>query len=306
VSPIEVPAALAASLREYESAISTAWLAALPALAADFLDRWNLRLDGKPAHGVVALVLPVIRSDDTPAVLKLQPVNEETLDEPACLRLRNGNGTALLLDHDRDTGTMLLERLNADRPLSTIQDDMEALRILSELLARLVAMPAPDGMRRLGDIARVLLERTPKAVAALPDAEDRRLLETCAATVHDLLGEPGNQLLHWDLHYDNVLAGDREPWLAIDPKPLAGDPAFELLPALFNRWDDVVACGDVRRAVLRRFDLMTEILSIDRSRAVGWTLGRVLQNCIWMVESGELTLQPEHVTIARALLTVKS
>src|SRR5690606_10428198 len=82
-------------------------------------------------------------------------------------------------------------------------------------------------------------------------------------------GEPGDRLLHWDLHYDNVLAGEREPWLAIDPKPLAGDPGFDLLPALDNRWDDVVAGGDVRRAVLRRFDLLVEALGLDPARSAG-------------------------------------
>ncbi len=76
------------------------------------------------------------------------------------------------------------------------------------------------------------------------------------------MDEPGNQLLHWDLHYDNVLGSAREPWLAIDPKPLAGDPGFELLPALTDRFDDV----DIRW----RFDLMTEALNLDRDRARAW------------------------------------
>lgn len=306
MSLIEVPEALAVSLHKHERAISTAWLAALPALATRHLERWDLRLDGKPAHGLVSLVLPVTRSDDTPAVLKLQPVSEENISEPTSLRLWNGNGAVRLLEHDVDTGTMLLERLHVDRPLSMVQDDMEALRILTELMARLVALPAPAGMRHLGDIARAMIEQVPQAITALSNPEERRLLEVCAAAVRELLDEPGNQLLHWDLHYDNILAGDREPWLAIDPNPLAGDPAFELLPALDNRWDDIVEAGDIRRAVLRRFDMMTEILGLDRQRAIGWTLGRVLQNCLWDIDDGETTLQPEQLAIANALLTASA
>jgi Aminoglycoside/hydroxyurea antibiotic resistance kinase len=84
-----------------------------------------------------------------------------------------------------------------------------------------------------------------------------------------------NRLLHWDLQYFNTLATlDGAEWKAIDPKPLSGDPGFELLPALWNRWDDLVAMGDLPRALLRRFDLMTEVLGLDRSRAAGWTLGQ--------------------------------
>jgi streptomycin 6-kinase len=104
------------------------------------------------------------------------------------------------------------------------------------------------------------------------------------------------------LHYDNVLAGQRQPWLAIDPKPLAGDPGFELLPALDNRWVKVVATGNVTRAVLRRFDLLTEVLGLDRQRAIGWTHGRVLQNALWDIEDGDTALDPTQVAIAAALI----
>ena len=85
-SRITVPAELAEYHESYDDEEGRAWIAGLPELAAGFLDRWELRLDGPPAHGAVALVLPVRRADDTPAVLKLQPVDEETEGEPAALR----------------------------------------------------------------------------------------------------------------------------------------------------------------------------------------------------------------------------
>jgi streptomycin 6-kinase len=112
----------------------------------------------------------------------------------------------------------------------------------------------------------------------------------------------GDRLLHWDLHYDNVLAGEREPWLAIDPKPLAGDPGFELLPGLWNRWEEVIATGDVAGAVLRRFDLMVEVVGLDQHRAAAWTLGRVLENVLWDVEDGATTVDVTLDAIARAVL----
>ncbi|WP_020672300.1 aminoglycoside phosphotransferase family protein [Amycolatopsis nigrescens] len=299
---IDIPDALAASHSKYEGASGRAWIAALPALAASFLDRWELRLDGPARHGVVALVLPVLRADGLPAALKLQPVNEESAGEPTGLRVWDGDGVVRLLDHDPGTGTMLLERLDADRPLSAVPDDTAATGILAELLARLTAVPAPDGLRRLADITAAMLDQVPQAVPVLPDPAERRLVRTCASAVRELIGEPGDRLLHWDLHFDNILAGQREPWLAIDPKPLAGDPGFELLPALDNRWAEIVATGDVSRAVLRRFDLLTEVLGLDRRRATGWTLGRVLQNALWDIEDGETALGPAQIAIATALL----
>lgn len=299
---IDVPDALAASYSKSGGVSGRAWIAALPGLAADFLDRWALRLDGSAGHGMASLVLPVIRADGTPAVLKLQPVSEESAAAPIGLRTWNGDGVVRLLDHDPDSGTMLLERLDATRPLSCVADDTAAVRILAELLARLVAVPAPAGMRHLADIAAAMLDQAPHAVPALRDPDEQRLVRICASAVAELIGEPGDRLLHWDLHYDNILAGQREPWLAIDPVPLAGDPGFELLPALDNRWDEVVATGDVTRAVLRRFDLLTEVLGLNRQRATGWTLGRVLQNALWDIQDGETALAPAQIAIATALL----
>ncbi|MER5369068.1 aminoglycoside phosphotransferase family protein [Streptomyces sp. NPDC002722] len=300
--PIDVPDAFVASYSANGGASARAWIAALPGLARDFLDRWSLRPDGPSAHGMASLVLPVIRADGTPAVLKLQEATEENIDAVPGLRVWNGDGVVHLLDHDPDTGTMLLERLDAARPLSAVADETAAVQILAELLARLVAVPAPPGFRRLADIAAAMLDEVPGSVPRLRDPAERRLVRTCASAVAELIGEPGDRLLHWDLHYDNVLAGEREPWLAIDPEPLAGDPGFDLMPAMHNRWDEIVATGDVPRAVLRRFDRLSEVLGLDRQRAIGWTLGRVLQNALWDIEDGKTALEPAQVAIATALL----
>ncbi|MFE6285625.1 aminoglycoside phosphotransferase family protein [Streptomyces sp. NPDC057877] len=289
---IEIPAELAATQTLYNGAAGRDFIAALPGLAARFLDAWALRPDGPSMYGVCALVLPVLRDDGTPAVLKLQLPDDESAGEPLALRAWNGDGAVRLLDHDPATGTMLLERLDPARALSDLPDVHEATLTIARLLAHLTATGAPPGLRRLADIAPALLERTPPALARVPDPATRALLADCAAALREVADEPGDRLLHWDLHYDNVLAADRAPWLAIDPKPLAGDPGFELLPALHNRYDP----ADVRW----RFDAMTDTLALDRPRARAWTLARVLQNCLWQTEDGH-PLAPEQLEIARTL-----
>lgn len=300
--PVDVPDAFAAANGE-NNASGRAWIAGLPRLAADFLDHWTLRPDGPAEHGQASLVLPVIRADGAPAVLKFQQASEDNAGAAPGLRAWDGNGVVRLLDHDPDTGTMLLERLDAARPLSSVADDDAAMRILADLMARLVAVPAPPGLRRLADIAAAMLNQVPRAVSALRDPAEQQLVRTCASAVAELIGEPGDRLLHWDLHYDNILAGQREPWLAIDPEPLAGDPGFDLWPALDSRWEEaVVATGDVTRTVLRRFDLLTEVLGLDRQRAAGWTLGRILQNALWDIEDGKTTLEPAQAALGMTLL----
>jgi streptomycin 6-kinase len=296
---IEVPAELARTHERISGDEGRAWVEGLPALAGRLLDAWGLRLDGPSRHGLVSLVLPVRRADARAAALKLQPRDHETEGEPVALRTWDGDGAVRLLAEDQ-SGAMLLERLDTDRSLNAVEDDIDALQPLAEIMARLVRTPAPPGLRRLADIAAAMLRRVPAALARLGD-DDRATLSYWAGAVVELAGEPGDRLLHWDLHYENVLAAEREPWLAIDPKPLAGDPGFELLPALHNRWEQAVASGDVARAVRRRFDLMVDVLGLERDRARGWTMGRLLQNGLWDVAGGEPGLNPVQLAIFDAL-----
>jgi streptomycin 6-kinase len=290
---IDIPEGLAAAQEKYNGEAGRRFIAGLPRLAAEFLDRWELRRDGTAMHGVTALVLPVVRrTDGVEAVLKLQLLDEESEGEPVALRAWDGDGAVRLLDHDEATGAMLLERLDPARMLSHVPDPREAVLVIARLLAHLTSGPAPEGMRRLGDIAAAMLEQTPWALERIPDPEARALVADCAAAVREVVAEPGDRLLHWDLHDENVLAADRAPWLAIDPKPLAGDPGFELLPAIWNRFD----AAEIRW----RFDAMTDVLALDRARARAWSLGRVLQNCLWEIEDGR-PLEPEQLEIARRL-----
>lgn len=298
MAEIVVPETLIAARGEDEEA--RPWLVALPEVAAGYLKRWELRLDGQPLHGAASLVLPVVRVDGTPAMLKLQPLNDENVGEALGLRTWNGDGVVQVLEDDPATATLLLERLEP-RSLEAVPDDVEATRILAELIARLTAVQAPPEMRRLAEVAGAMVDGAPDAIRLLSDPAEQSLVRRCAAQVVELLSEPGDRLLHWDLHYDNVMASHREPWLVIDPKPLAGDPGFELFAALNNRWDDLVATGDLPRAIRYRFDLMVEVVGLDRERAVGWTLGRILQNVLWDLEDGGHAVDPVQVAIAAAL-----
>ncbi|MET8766654.1 aminoglycoside phosphotransferase family protein [Streptomyces sp. NPDC004658] len=289
---IDIPGGLAKAQETYNGAAGRAFIASLPDLAAGFLDRWRLTLDGPSMNGVSALVLPVVRDDGLRAVLKLQLLDEESVGEPVALRVWDGDGAVRLLDHDPATGTMLLERLDESRMLAGLGDTREAVRVIARLLAHLTSFPAPPGLRRLGDIAEAMLERTPRALKRIPDPGVRRTVADCAAAVREVVHEPGDRLLHWDLHDENVLAADRADWLAIDPKPLAGDPGFELWPALDNRFD----AAEVRW----RFDAMTDILGLDRARARAWTLGRLLQNALWDIED-DRPVEDRQLEIARLL-----
>jgi streptomycin 6-kinase len=133
----------------------------------------------------------------------------------------------------------------------------------------------------------------------------RRLVEQALSIAGDLAADPSTDgvLVHTDLHYANVLAGERQPWLVIDPKPLSGDPHVEPAPMLWNRWDEVVASGDVRDAVRRRFFALVDAALLDEDRARAWVVLREVVNAVEELDELEPDRQwiTASITIAKAV-----
>jgi streptomycin 6-kinase len=257
------------------------WLAGLPRLLADVLEEWGLRVDGEPRHGVCALVVPVRTTGGRPGALKLGWPHEEAEHEHLALQRLQGAGAVLLLRADPRRHVMLLERLHTE-DLTGLWD-VEACEVVAGLYRRL-HVPAPPQLRSLASY----VSRWTDGLAALPrDAPvPRRLVEQAVALGRDLAADPGSvgTMVHGDLHYENVLAADREPWLAIDPKPMSGDPHYEIAPMLWNRWDEVTASGEVRDAVRRRFHTLVDAAALDEGRARDWVVVRMLHNALWTVQ----------------------
>ena len=121
---------------------------------------------------------------------------------------------------------------------------------------------------------------------------ERRLLDAALDALKSLPATQGEPvLLHQDLHGDNVLAAQREPWLVIDPKPLVGEREFGLAPIIRSR-----ELGHSRRAVLGRLDRLTSELGLDRERSRGWAIAATIA---WAFDPAVLDT---HVEAARWLL----
>ncbi|AQA06617.1 aminoglycoside resistance protein [Mycobacterium sp. MS1601] len=260
------------------------WVDELPGLLDREMDRWNLTPDGQPMHGWASLVLPVRSDDGASAVLKMGFPDPETQHEHLALRRWAGDGAVRLLSADPHHRALLLERLHR-RDLNELWD-IEACEIAVGLYRRL-HVPALPQLARLSDAIRKYsadLDTLPRS-APLP----RRLVEQAQSLSRDLIEDPSTTgvLIHTDLHYDNVLAADREPWLAIDPIPLNGDPHYEVAPLLWNRWDELA--GDVRDGVRRRFYAVVEAAGFDEDRARAWVVIRMVHNAMWaLTDTGPL------------------
>jgi streptomycin 6-kinase len=77
----------------------------------------------------------------------------------------------------------------------------------------------------------------------------------------------------------------RGEWLVIDPKPMSGDPHYELAPMLWNRYDEL--SGDVRDGLRRRFHTLVDAAGLDEDRARDWVIVRMVLNANWSVEDAQ-------------------
>lgn len=241
-----------------------AWIAALPDLAARCLRRWDLTLDGDPMYGYAALVLPVRRADGSPAVLKLPWPHEEAEHEALALELWDGDGAVRLLAHEPSDWTMLLERLDADADLMDVPID-EAIDVIAGLMRRL-DRPAPPEVRSVRAKAMRWADEMERSESDVP----RELVEQAVAYCRELGPKSGDRLVNEDLHFENVLRGEREPWLVIDPKPIAADPEFGLIALVWNRPDDP----------MKRLAAVADATGADLDLARRWAFVRAVETWI--------------------------
>jgi len=271
------------------------WLAELPRRVAAALERWELTADGVPMHGYCALVLPVRRRGE-PLILKLGWPHPEARHEHLALRAWAGRGAVHLVAAHPAVDALLLERLDASRDLGGT-DVQTSCAVIGGLLRRL-DVPAFPQLDHLSDWARGFLADTAdvRAIAAL--GLPRRFVEQARSVARDLTEEPGidGRLVHSDLHDGNVLAGERAAWLAIDPKPLAAEPAFALAPAMWNRWTDALASGDPSWHLRCRLGWLADAAGVDEDRARAWTLIRLVANAAWRVRTGDPDGGPSPMT----------
>jgi streptomycin 6-kinase len=288
------------------AARGAAWAAfvdRLPGLLGDLLEEWQLTTDGEATHGHAAVVVPVRTAAGRPAVLKVSWPHWEAEHEHLALQHWHGDGAVRLLRADPRRFALLLERLHRE-DLSDLWD-LEACEVVAAFYPRL-HVPAPPQLRTLSSC----VERWSRELAALPrDAPLPHRLVAQAVAIGRAFAtddDTDGRLLHTDLHYANVLAGDREPWLVIDPKPLSGDPHYEVAPLLWNRWDELA--GDVRGGVRRRFHATIDAAGLDEGRARAWVVLRMMCNALWRLQDppGTRRVLPTDDYLTRCVTVAKS
>ena len=262
------------------------WLKSLPKLQEKLAQRWSLR-DLQPIQDPSYNYLAyATTSEDRSAVLKLGVPHLELETEIQALHVFNGNGAVRLLKTDNSLGALLLERILPGDDLRTISDDQKTSRIAAHLMQQ-VWKPVPRehifptsadwclGFQRY-------LDKYPQDGPIPPD-----LVEQAANLSKKLLDTSEKQvLLHGDLHHMNILLGENENWIAIDPKGVIGEPAFEVGALLLNPVPDLVSWPDLEKVQDQRLIILEEILNIRKKRLIDWSFVRAVLSAIWSLEDG--------------------
>jgi len=258
------------------------WREDAPHIAEELARRWDLRLGEAYEPGAAGHVVRAELPDGAPAVLKVFWPHREAEQEADALERWEGNGAVRLLARDDERSALLLERCEPGTFLSTVGTEA-ALDVLVDLLPRL--WQSAEGFATYD-------EELPYALEDLATVTELRLRDAALSYLRDLAPTQGELVLvHQDLHGDNVLAAEREPWLVIDPKPIAAEREYAVAPIVRSP-----ELGHTKRQALYRLDRLCSDLGLDRDRALGWT---VAQTVAW---SGGADFIPTHIEVANWLL----
>jgi streptomycin 6-kinase len=305
--PPSVPEKLARTTIALRGVAGAEWLNRLPEIISRCEERWALKL-GPPFPGLqVNWVAAATCGDGTPAVLKLSfPEDREFRTEAEALRLFDGRGVARLLRLDLGAGAMLLERLEPGTPLTTVQDDEEAMSIAADVLGQLWrAVPPDHPFPLVSDWVRGL-ERLRRHFGGETGPMPSALVERAEALFAELIPSQAEPpaLLHGDLHHFNVLAARRQPWLAIDPKGVVGEPAYDT-GALLRNPAELLDTPHPGKVLGRRLDQLAEQLSLDRSRVRGWGISQAVLAAYWSWEDSGRVWE-EALAFAELLCAIRA
>lgn len=298
-----VPDAFIRTARRLRGPKSEPWLAALPGIVAACREEWSLTLGPPFPRLTFNYAAPATRADGTAAVLKVCLPDREYATEAAALRLFDGRGSVRLLEHDLARGALLLERLEPGTLLRDVADDAEATTIAAGVMRQLWRpVPPSHPFPSVADWARGLTrlrQQFAGGTGPLPEA----LVAQAESLFADLLAsQTETALLHGDLHHDNILAAGRAPWLAIDPKGIVGDPAYETAVFIRNP-DTLFASPHAGRVLARRIDQLSEELTLDRARVRGWAMAHAVLSLAWSVED-EGQVPPASLACAELLAVI--
>ena len=251
-----------------ESQANREWLASLPAVLKRATEQWGLVVGDLYFENVsCSYVAKCIVEGEREAVLKIGLPHEEALHEIDGLIALSGNPTVEVLDFDRKTNSMLLERCVPGYPLKSLTEEKQD-EVICKLLNKIWSADySEQHFRPLSKMVTQWNEETSLNIDQYPDPVLAK--EGCWLKEKLIESTKRHVLLATDMHAGNVLKAQREDWLVIDIKPYVGDPAYDLTQHLLNCKGRLEGNPD---EVIKR---LADLAMISPSRLSQWLFARL-------------------------------
>jgi len=279
------------------------WLNAIPTILRECQRRWSLTV-GLPFPGLCFnYVLPATAANGASVVLKICFPDREFHSEAEALIVFDGTGAVRLLNVDRDSGALLLERIQPGTQLSSASDE-RATSIAAAVMRKLWRPPPENhSFPSVADWGAELAQlRAHFGGSCGPFPE--RLVQSAEKLFAELVASmTAPVILHGDLHHGNILADQRQGWIAIDPKGVVGEPEYEIGALLRNPLPDLLSWPQPGRTLARRLDQLADELAFDRHRLHRWAQAQAVLSAWWAYHQGEEWM--DVIAVAELLASLK-
>lgn len=261
------------------------WLKNIPGLIAEYEERWALKVQ-PPFSLNYNYVAPAERADGSQAVIKIGfPKDKEFQTEIDALAVFDGNAINQLLEADKDRAVILIERVMPGHPLSSLDNDDEATRTIASVMQKL-RRPLPSGHsfitpQEWSNAIPELKQKFDGTTGPLP----AYIVDKAEGLFKGLVASSAPPVLvHGDLHHDNILLSDTKGWMAIDPKGIAAEPAYEVAAMIRNPYENLKDIADLKELLTRRIEILSEVLGLDSERIHAWCLAQTVLSAVWSID----------------------
>lgn len=262
------------------------WFKRIPEIISSCEEKWNINVH-KPFNLTWNYVAPATKADGTQVVIKIGfPQDQEFQSEIAALKLFDGGGIEKLLEVDTENCAILIEQVTPGQPLSEMEDDETATRILAGVMKKLwKPLPENHQFQSTKQWTQSLFDLNTK----YPDGNyphiSPELVKKAQRWCEELIYSSDTpMLIHGDLHHDNVLASTRDEWLAIDPKGVAAEPCYEVGAMIRNPYKKMDKHPQMKEIMKRRIEILSEELGFDRERIYKWCFVQTVLSVVWSLE----------------------
>jgi len=263
------------------------WLQNFSNLRDQIRQRWSLE-DPDPVSFLSYNYLEYARdATGRQVVLKIGYPHNELKTEILALKYFNGKGAVKIIESDPERGTLLLERIVPGYDLRSLQDDDEGIRIACQVMTNLWKLPPKSSQFPTMDSWCQGFQRYQDHYSGTQGPLPKENVQKAGSIAEALLKDDYDRLLlHGDLHHMNILRGKNGSWLAIDPKGVIGEPAFEMAPLLFNPIEEMEETAELDTILKRRINIVVHETGLDIDKILQWSYVRGMLSAIWDIEDG--------------------